>query len=326
MATSATAYRQAFTYDWIGNRSTLTEHNVTDPTKNITYHSGYGTTAGNGATEPVTTQPHTLAWVSTTPTGSGSAYTYDPAGNTTKRDLANDTQNLTWTSENKPATVATGATTINYTYDTGGRRLLENSSEGSTLYLPGGELTTDATGKITKATRNYAHPGAPTVVRTSDGSSTGHTRNIQLANHLGTANTTVQMAANQPVTRRAFKPFGEARGPQPSSWPDRRSYLGVGIDDVATGLTHIGAREYDQANGRFISADPLLDITDPLQMNGYSYAKNSPISTSDPDGLKPATDCGSGCQDGNFVYRDWMVPDGKEVGSTVLKAAPSPMT
>ncbi|MEV5935902.1 polymorphic toxin-type HINT domain-containing protein [Streptomyces sp. NPDC052079] len=311
VATSATAYRQAFTYDWIGNRSTLTEHNVTDSTKNITYHSGYGTTAGNGATQPVTTQPHTLAWVSTTPTGSGSAYTYDPAGNTTKRDLANDTQSLTWNTENKPATVTTGATTVNYTYDTDGQRLLENSSEGSTLYLPGGELTTDATGKITKATRNYAHPGAPTVVRTSNGTSTGHTRNIQLADHLGTANTTIQMAANQPVTRRAFKPFGEARGPKPTSWPDRRSYLGVGIDDTATGLTHIGAREYDQANGRFISADPLLDITDPLQMNGYSYAKNSPISTSDPDGLKPVTDCYRGCSDGpNDLYRDWMVPNG----------------
>ncbi|MFJ8189393.1 polymorphic toxin-type HINT domain-containing protein [Streptomyces sp. NPDC096094] len=310
VAASATAYRQAFTYDWIGNRSILTEPDVTDPTKNITYRSNYGTVAGNGVTGPVTGQPHTLAWVSTTPTSSGSAYTYDLAGNTTKRDLANDTQILTWTAENKPATVTTGATTVNYTYDTGGQRLLENSSEGSTLYLPGGELTTDSTGKITKATRNYAHPGAPTVVRTSNGTSTGHTRNIQLADHLGTANTTVQMAANQPVTRRAFKPFGETRGPKPASWPDRRSYLGAGIDDTATGLTHIGAREYDQTNGRFISADPLLDITDPLQMNGYSYAKNSPISTSDPDGLRPVTDCDRGCSDGNSTYRDWMRPNG----------------
>ncbi|CAL9652213.1 polymorphic toxin-type HINT domain-containing protein [Streptomyces sp. enrichment culture] len=311
VAASATAYRQAFTYDWIGNRSTLTEHNVTDATKNVTYRSSYGTTAGNGATQPVMTQPHTLAWVSSTPSGSGSAYAYDAAGNTTKRDLANDTQHFVWTSENKPATVTAGGTTVNYTYDTEGQRLLENSSAGSTLYLPGGELTTDSTGKITKATRTYAHPGAPAVVRTSNGTSSGHTRNVQLTDHLGTATTSIQIALNQPVTRRAFKPFGEARGPKPASWPDRRSYLGTGVDDAATGLTHIGAREYDQANGRFISADPLLDITDPLQMNGYSYAKNSPISTSDPDGLKPVTDCYRGCSDGpDGLYRDWMVPDG----------------
>lgn len=311
VATSATAYRQAFTYDWIGNRSTLTEHNVTDATKNVTYRSSYGTTAGNGAIQPVMTQPHTLAWVSSTPSGSDSAYSYDAVGNTTKRDLANDTQQFAWTSENKPATVTTGGTTVNYTYDTEGQRLLENSGAGSTLYLPGGELTTDSTGKITKATRTYIHPGAPTVVRTSNGTSSSHTRNVQLTDHLGTATTSIQIALNQPVTRRAFKPFGEARGPKPASWPDRRSYLGTGVDDAATGLTHIGAREYDQANGRFISADPLLDITDPLQMNGYSYAKNSPISTSDPDGLKPVTDCYRGCSDGpGNLYRDWMVPDG----------------
>ncbi|MFE7069162.1 polymorphic toxin-type HINT domain-containing protein [Streptomyces sp. NPDC057620] len=68
--------------------------------------------------------------------------------------------------------------------------------------------------------------------------------------------------------------------------------LGVGIDDEATGLTHIGAREYDQSTGRFLSADPIIDVADPLQMNGYAYANNSPVSKSDPTGLKVA--CGAG--------------------------------
>jgi RHS repeat-associated protein len=61
--------------------------------------------------------------------------------------------------------------------------------------------------------------------------------------------------------------------------------LGVGIDDTATGLTHIGAREYDHTSGRFLSADPIIDIAYPLQMNGYAYANNSPVSHSDPTGL-----------------------------------------
>jgi hypothetical protein len=54
----------------------------------------------------------------------------------------------------------------------------------------------------------------------------------------------------------------------------------------------------------------LIDIADPLQMNGYSYAKNSPISTSDPDGLRPITLCEMGCSDGDDTYRDWMTPNG----------------
>ncbi|MFJ9034902.1 polymorphic toxin-type HINT domain-containing protein, partial [Streptomyces sp. NPDC102274] len=115
-----------------------------------------------------------------------------------------------------------------------------------------------------------------------------------IADQLGTANTTVELGGTQTVTRRAFKPYGETRGPKPSTWPNKRSYLGVGIDDATTGLTHIGAREYDQAAGRFLSADPVIDISEPLQMNGYAYAGNSPISTSDPTGLCPADICGTG--------------------------------
>ena len=56
---------------------------------------------------------------------------------------------------------------------------------------------------------------------------------------------------------------------------------------MATDLTHVGAREYDQASGRFLSADPLVDIADPLQVNGYAYSNNSPVSKGDPTGLFP---------------------------------------
>ncbi|WP_405683387.1 RHS repeat-associated core domain-containing protein [Streptomyces sp. NBC_00057] len=153
------------------------------------------------------------------------------------------------------------------------------------LYLGETELTTTA-GKITRATRSYVHEGAPTVVRsTVDGATTGHKLTVLLADPLGTATTAVEQSATQPVTRRSYKPYGENRGTQPTSWPDKRSYLGVGIDDAGTGLIHLGAREYDQSTGRFLSADPVKDFADPLQMNGYAYSHNSPVSRSDPSGL-----------------------------------------
>ncbi|WP_369169735.1 polymorphic toxin-type HINT domain-containing protein [Streptomyces sp. R28] len=301
VATGATAYHQSFTFDWLGNRATLTEHDPADATKNVTYTYGYGTTA----------QPHTMKSISSNPSGMGSSYTYDDVGNTEVRDLPATTQDLTWTSENKLDTITDDGKKTTYVYDAAGNRILENSPSGSTLYLGETEVTTGATGAITKASRSYAQPGAPTVTRTtSNGATTGHKLNVLLADHLGTANTTVEVSSGQPVTRRAFKPYGELRGPKPSTWPNKRSYLGVGIDDAATGLTHIGAREYDQNSGRFLSADPIIDIADPLQMNGYSYAKNSPISTSDPDGLKPVTLCDSGCSKDGDTYRDWMTPNG----------------
>ena len=120
------------------------------------------------------------------------------------------------------------------------------------------------------------------VRTTSNSATTGHKLSTLLADHVGTANTTVELSSGQPVTRRAFKPYGEVRGPKPSTWPNKLSYLGVGIDDAATGLTHIGAREYDQSSGRFLSADPVINIADPLQMNGYAYSGNSPSARAIP--------------------------------------------
>ncbi len=298
VSTGATAYRQSFTFDWLGNRATLTEHDPADAAKNVTFTYGYGNSEGK--------QPHTLGWIGTNPTGQGSSYQYDAVGNTTVRDLSATTQNLTWTQENKPATITDDGTTTKYVYDANGNRLLENSPSGSTLYLGETEVTTDATGTIVRASRAYVHPGAPTVVRsTSNGATTGHKRNVMLADHLGTANTTVDVtSAGQPVTRRAFKPYGEVRGPKPTSWPNKRSYLGVGIDDAGTGLTHIGAREYDQGAGRFLSADPIIDIADPLQMNGYAYSNNSPVSKSDPTGLMNAAEASLG-GGGSVPIGDW---------------------
>lgn len=306
VSTGGTAYRQSFTFDWIGNRATMTEQDPADATKEIKFAYGFGKTVSGSKT-----QPHTMAWVSSNPSGKGGSFTYDATGNTTVRSLSSTTQNLVWTPENKLDSITDDGKKTTYVYDADGNRLLENSPSGSTLYLGETELTTDSSGAMTRASRSYSQAGAPTVVRTTtNGATTGHKRTVLLADHLGTANTSVEVADGQKVTRRAFKPYGEVRGAKPTTWPNKRGYLGTGIDDSATGLTHIGAREYDQSSGRFLSADPLIDFADPLQMNGYSYAKSSPISTSDPDGLRPVTLCEYACSNGDDTYRDWMSPNG----------------
>ncbi|MFI2125741.1 polymorphic toxin-type HINT domain-containing protein [Streptomyces sp. NPDC020299] len=307
LSTGATAYYQSFTFDWLGNRATMTDHDPTDATKNATYSYGYGKTVAATSTTPAyTAQPHTVTSTSSSPSGKGSAYTYDATGNTTVRNLSNTTQNLTWSPDNMLDSLTADGKKTTYVYDADGNRLLENSSAGSTLYLGETELTTNTSGTITKASRSYTQSGAPTVVRTTtNGATTGHKLNVLIADQLGTANTSVELSSTQPIIRRAFKPYGETRGTKPSNWPNRRSYLGVGIDDTATGLTHMGAREYDQNSGRFLSADPVIDLAAPLQMNGYAYSGNSPISKSDPTGLW----CSS-CNDG----QGWTRPDGGTQG------------
>ncbi|MFD8936239.1 polymorphic toxin-type HINT domain-containing protein [Streptomyces sp. NPDC059578] len=266
----------------------MTDHDPATPANDVTHTYHYGKQVpGNGTTPAHEVQPHTLTSV-TRSTGGGSTYAYDVIGNTERRALPATTQQLQWTQENKldSLTDSKSGTTTRYVYDAAGNRLLENSPTGSTLYLGETELTTNASGTITRASRSYAQSGVPTVTRTTNnGSTTAHLRSALITDHLGTANTTVELTGNQTVTRRAYKPYGEVRGPQPATWPNKRGYLGVGIENKVTGLTNIGAREYDAETGRFISIDPIMDLADPLQINGYAYANNTPISSSDPTGL-----------------------------------------
>ncbi|MER7250319.1 polymorphic toxin-type HINT domain-containing protein [Kribbella sp. NPDC000426] len=87
------------------------------------------------------------------------------------------------------------------------------------------------------------------------------------------------------VTTRYTTPFGEIRGNDPASWPDDHGFLDK-PQDKTTGLTQVGAREYDPTIGRFLSVDPLMDTADPQQMLGYTYGNNNPTSMSDPTGLQ----------------------------------------
>ncbi|MEV4439200.1 polymorphic toxin-type HINT domain-containing protein, partial [Streptomyces sp. NPDC049577] len=88
-----------------------------------------------------------------------------------------------------------------------------------------------------------------------------------------------------------------------------------GTIDAATGLTHLGAREYDASTGRFISVDPLMDTNDPQTLNGYAYASNSPVTFADPDGKMvcpgdnlPCYDSGGG--KGTDALDDYVDTDG----------------
>ncbi|MEW1773110.1 polymorphic toxin-type HINT domain-containing protein [Streptomyces sp. NPDC086777] len=110
------------------------------------------------------------------------------------------------------------------------------------------------------------------------------TVSFTLADHHGTAQLSVN-ADTQAVTQRRSLPFGGLRGTVPSTWTGTRGFVG-GTNDTATGLTHLGAREYDPATGRFLSVDPVFTADDPQQMHGYSYANNNPLTYSDPAGTE----------------------------------------
>ncbi|NXY96974.1 ricin-type beta-trefoil lectin domain protein [Streptomyces sp. BR123] len=182
--------------------------------------------------------------------------------------------------------------TTTYLYDASGNRLIEETATTRTLYLGEAVVTVDKAGQAIDAVRYYSGPGGVTTRRT-DGKGTGHKLSFLLSDHHNTATASIDQAAGQQVTRRKFDPYGNVRGAEAGNWPGDRTFLGTGVDDSSTGLTHIGAREYDPSTGRFISVDPVIDITDPLQMNGYTYSNGNPITNWDPSGLA-LEECASG--------------------------------
>jgi RHS repeat-associated protein len=114
------------------------------------------------------------------------------------------------------------------------------------------------------------------------------------------------------TTRRKTDPFGNPRGADPT-WPNTRGFVAGNRD--ATGMTHLGAREYDPLTGRFISLDPILDFEDPQQAHGYAYANNRPTCLSDPSGLIATTN----------IDDEWYgVPRDRCANFSCVLAPPSP--
>ncbi|MFJ2264611.1 polymorphic toxin type 28 domain-containing protein [Streptomyces sp. NPDC087844] len=283
-------YWTSWTYKKGGLRDTQVEHK--SASNNTTAYS-YPAVNASGVG-----QPHTLTSV-TVDGGTAKSYTYDEQGNTSKRYSPTGTaQSLTWDIEGKLTRLTEGPKTTDYLYDANGELLLRRGPVKTVLYLGGQELHYDTATKKFTAQRYYP-AGDTTAVRTETNLS------WTVDDHHGTASMTVD-ATTQAVTRRYTKPFGEARGATPSAWPDDKGFLGKPAD-TDTGLTHVGAREYDPATGRFLSVDPLLAPEDHESINGYAYANNTPVTLSDPTGLRPITDCERGCSDGKGgTYRDYM--------------------
>ncbi|MBB5874625.1 RHS repeat-associated protein [Allocatelliglobosispora scoriae] len=246
-----------------GNRSTQTSYNAAGtPTSTSTYDYTLPGIGGPHAVDTVTTN------------GTTATYTYDKAGNT----LTRPGQTLKWNTEGRLERLTTTAGQTNYIYNADGTRLLRTDPDGTaTLTLPDGtELSATTTPTTITGTRYIAG----VAVRTG-----ATTLAWNIADHHGTGQVTID-PAYLTATRRRSTPYGE---PNPTGTPvpgfGTKGFAGGTTDP--TGLTHLGAREYDPTIGRFLSVDPAFVSEDPQSWNGYTYANNTPVTLSDPTGLAP---------------------------------------
>jgi len=119
-----------------------------------------------------------------------------------------------------------------------------------------------------------------------------------LTDHLGSVDAVLDEQGNV-VERRDYLPYGTQRAAE--------TFNGVPVTELGftgkhrdseTGLNYYGARYYDPVTGRFITMDPLLlnldkmsqaqrnaFLSNPQNLNMYSYVQNNPVRYTDPTGM-----------------------------------------
>ncbi|MET9651680.1 ricin-type beta-trefoil lectin domain protein, partial [Streptomyces sp. NPDC006460] len=209
-------------------------------------------------------------------------------------------------------------------YGPNGNRLLTIQGKQATLHLGEAEVTVQQGGILVNTQRTYSAPGGA-VMRYAYG--TGAETLVALAgDHQGGTYAEVALYGGMSVRIRKQDAFGNERGTAGANLQTHAGFLGKTRDD-ASGFQPLGARLYDPVVGRFLSADPLLDLNDPMQSNGYAYAHNNPVTFSDPTGLsisltaseRAAALAGAGLSAAQVAQAEAM--QGKSLSSVILSIA-----
>jgi RHS repeat-associated protein len=174
----------------------------------------------------------------------GAGYAYDANGNMVTRGG----QTITWDAENRPVSVSENGETVLYI-----NKYFEvnlSTSTSTSYYYLGDRLIAMSENSTLKYV-HQDHLAGTSLMTDSSGGSLGVIK---------------------------FYPYGEARF---GSVPTDKKFTGQRLD--STGLYYYGARYYDPAIGRFISADTVVPSpTNPQNLNRYSYALNNPLKYTDP--------------------------------------------
>ena len=84
-----------------------------------------------------------------------------------------------------------------------------------------------------------------------------------------------------PSQSQVYEPYGAPISHGPTDGPGFTGH----VEDSATGLTYMQQRYYDPSLGRFLSADPVLPISDATKFwPRYRYGSGNPLGFADPDG------------------------------------------
>ena len=223
--------------------------------------------------------------------GSTQKYWYDQNGNQIARIVGADTFTLIYDAENRLVEVKKNNVTIaQFVFDGDGKRV--KSVIGSeTILFAGGHYEKKGS-TITK----YYFAGASRIAMRKYIIPQNMTVEYFIGDHLGSTSITTDNAGIK-VSEMRYKPWGETRytwtnapaNTSPAYELVKYQYTGQYSYVTEFGLHYYGARFYDSAVGRFVSAD-IVTPRGSQGLDRYAYANNDPVKYVDPSG-HTATEC-----------------------------------
>ena len=264
---------------------------------NMTSRKTYAYTEGTPQTlqKNETLSYRTDGWKDQLVSWNGYRYVYDAGGNPTLlRGVP-----LTWGEGRRLKRVSLSWGTVDFAYDSDGKRVRKTSGGNITTYYYNGNVLS---GLVRKASKDAGTTGTGTTVQfvyDTQGKPfmlrlNGKTDYFYLYNGLGDITGLVD-SSNQVVVRYQYNSWGKVTSTQDTSGvslatlnPFRyRKY----VYDPETGLYCLGSRYYDPEVGRFVNADDTdVIFAKPQELgskNLYAYCDNNPVAREDYAGEFP---------------------------------------
>ena len=269
-----------YTYDAGGNMTSRKTYDYTEGTLQTIKKNETFTYRSDGWKDQI------LSW-------NGYRYTYDAGGNPTLlRGVP-----LTWGEGRRLKKVSLSWGTVDFAYESDGKRVKKTSGNTETKYYYNGstlsglvKTTTGSTG-TNKTTVQFVYDaeGKPFLLRLN-----GKTDYFYLYNGLGDVVGLID-SSNKVVVRYQYNSCGKVTSSEDTSGVSLatlnpfcyRKY----VYDPETGLYCLGSRYYDPEVGRFVNADdPGTIFAKPQELynkNLYAYCDNNPIIREDVQGYFP---------------------------------------